>query len=134
MAAPPSIRAFSAEAFRGAPPWFIQFLVALNGVLTSITDALSQGLTRGENFRAGERLGFTFRTATTLAATWPVKVKHDLPDRPNHVEVGQLQREDGAVIQDPWSMTWKPATGGFIALTFQGLDADTKYTCNLTWE
>ncbi len=135
MARPPRFRAIRPEDLPGeVPEWAQTFLLTLNDALGTIANALTGGLTREDNFRAGERVGLTFRTEATVANTWPVEVKHGMPVSPRHVVCSRMDRVDGAAHSAAWSMSWKLGTNGLIQLTFQGLSASTEYRFNLLYE
>lgn len=135
MAAPPRFKTFRAEDYRGAPTWFLAFLGVINDAFTSLANALTRGLTRTENLRAAEKVGFEFTTQAVVANTFPVPLKNDLGGLVKHLSASKLEAVTprGAIV-DPYSVTFLQDDKGLLQLTFQGLSGSTKYRCNIAYE
>lgn len=100
MAQPPRFKTFKVEEFPGLPPAMRPFFDRLSEFSGSVSDALTQRLTRSENMRAGEQIGAIF-TAPSLT------IKSSMAVRPRHVWVTHLEPVNGATA----------ATDGFITPT-----------------
>jgi hypothetical protein len=134
MSAPPRLKSITKEATPDAPGWWDRILTLLNPFLTDVQSALAKGLTRRENMRGDFNDAILFTTKATLAGTWPITVKHTMNSRPTACWLGDLERADGAAIDNPFSMTWKLNEQNMFALTFQGLDVSTEYRATILYE
>lgn len=132
MAVPPKAITLRKEDYRDAPGndgWLGRLFTQLNEHLTSVTTALTRGLTRAENMRS------TVKTIT-FTGGGPIAVKHDLAQRPVDVWVGRLQVLEGTAIGSgsAWSMTWDHGSDGNLSVSFQGLNSTTRYEARLVIE
>lgn len=135
MAKPPRFNQFTADQYQGAPSWFVtQFLPQLSETLTTNRNALNKGITRGDNLAASEKIGIRFTTKATVANTWPLNVKNQLPTKPKHVQIGQIYRTDGKPMANAFSLSWVLDGSGNIALTILGLEASTSYSLSIAYE
>lgn len=134
MATPPRLRGFTRDSIPDLPAWMDRVILLLTNVFADISGALDKNLTRRENMR-GDWSDVEFTTRTTVADTYPILVKNRMaPNRPSLVWGADLERDDGAIISDPWSVTWALGQSGDIELTFQGLRASTKYRARIAYE
>ncbi len=134
MSAPPRLRSLTRESTPDAPGWWDRVLTVLSPFVGDVSSALAKGLTRRENMRGDFNDAVRFTTKATLAATWPVSVKHSMGDRPTSCWLGDLVRADGAAIDDAFSMTWKLSQSNLLELTFQGLAVSTEYRATILYE
>ena len=133
MAAPPKFSSMRPEDFQEEiPDWGKQLLLSLNSVLSATSNALTKRLSRVDNFTGSERFG-TFKTKAVADETFPIEVKHDMPQAPRHVVVSQLQRGDGVALS-VWSFEWKMGASGNVQLAFHGLADSTDYRYSLLLE
>lgn len=130
MSPPPKVSKLRKEDFKDLPDWFDAVMDPLNDFMTAVSAALSQGLTRSENFNSVLRTGVEF-TGTGTSVT----VKHSLGRRPVSVQLAQLEVTSGAALAAAWSMTWAfSGTGTDLALSFQGLPTGRNYRASLILE
>ena len=134
MAAPPKQTQFRLDTLGTVPeelrPVFTKLLDQLNNFTAPVGAALTQGLTRSDNMdSAAKRVAFTVHSDT-----FPMPVKNDLAGAPGAVWVGQLRRQDGVTITDPWSFSWQLDSRGNLQTAFQGLADGVSYAATLILE
>lgn len=128
MASVPKLKGFLVEDFKEAPAWFQKLLEPLNQYMTTVTNALSGRLTKGENLLAFDEK-FDFTTAAAAANTFPLKFKNKLLGgvKPTGVQVGQIYKHNGVALSAAYSISWVPGASGEIEISFQGLENSTRY-------
>lgn len=130
---PPRFKRFVAEDYKGAPNWFVEFLTPLSEALGDIVAALTNRLTRADNFLSKSE-PLAFKTAATAASTFPLRFKNKLGVKVTAASVWSFARKDGAALTGPWSVTIVPNQSDELELTFQGLENSTDYVGVLIYE
>ena len=129
----PRFKKFTAEDFKGAPQWFLEFLTPLSEALSDIVAALSGRLTRSDNFLSkAEPISFT--TAATAANTFPLRYKNKLGAKVSAASVWSFAKKNGTAPAAAWSVTIIPNQNDELELTFQGLENATDYVGVLIYE
>jgi len=125
MAPPPKQRQWSIE-----PPadvdWFSDALAEINDFISSVTYALTQRLTRADNFRSMKKV----INIDTTNPNFPLTFDCTLGGTPEEIRVAQVTQNapSGAVTVTYWELM----EGSKIRIhDITGLAASTKYTITL---
>jgi len=105
-------------------------LEAFNLFQREVIDCLARGINR-DNTQAVLRAGLSFTSPASGDAQ--VSVFHGLPQSARFVSVN-LAAYDGSALSGPWSFTYANQQNGQVLLTFQGLDASTRYAFSVVVE
>ena len=123
MAAPPRQRQWNVEPPADAD-WFADALLELNSFISAVTYALTQQLTRADNFRSMKKTINIDTTNTNFPLTF------DCAFVPEEIRVAQISQNapTGAVTVTYWELL----EGNKIRIhDITGLAAATKYTITL---
>ncbi len=125
MAPPPRQRQWNVEPPADAD-WFADGLLELNSFLSSVTYALTQQLTRADNFRSMKKV-ISIDTANT---NFPLDFDCTLGGTPEEIRVAQVTQN---APSGPVTVTyWELLEGNRIRIhDITGLAASTKYTITL---
>lgn len=133
----PSLKRLAAEAFEGAPSWFVESLLPqLNNFLTQLDANLSRGLTADDNLTAAFVEKYQLVTGATVANSFPFTLAfpQGLKNwRPRDVRVTQVLLPDApdTVLTAPVWCQWDVASvSGKDCIrirTITGLAVSTRY-------
>lgn len=130
MAAPPSIRQITKEALGDAPAWADRLLQPLNAFLQQVTDALSQGLTPGQNFAQA----WSTVTVTEGQASSPQALPGLKGKPPKGVSVEAVSLESGSItgaVGIQWTVTAVEGRPGLQVRAVYGLSSGARATLTL---
>ncbi len=122
------------EDYKEAPSWAERLFTQLNDWINVGTSALTGGLTRADNMLSRVKT-ISFTTVTPATDTFPLTVKHGLGQRASDAWVGRLRKTDGTAITSAFGFSWDYGQDiDEIKVTFQGLDAATRYEARIVVE